>query len=238
MRGGGAFRVPPLCFRRASWTFLRSAVLPRPRPQFAQSQRKPPSALKASKSHARHPPKRVLPSRSSMPRARQPDVWSTPRPDGSITRFLATLMPTISASASASPAFQQGFAQLKVQQAKRNAEQAEANARTLQAQAADAQRTAQRAQESARDLTVRSDQAQSAVGRAREGLAAIRSLSDTSTRLQQTYERVAASIQEKDGVGETAPAVEATVSPQATTVAVSAASTVVSAPSSRKQKTN
>lgn len=113
-------------------------------------------------------------------------------------------MPTISSSASTAPAFQQGFAQLKIQQAKRNAEQAEANARTLQAQAADAQRNAQRAQESARDLTARSDQAQNVVGRAREGLAAIRSLSDTSTRLQQTYERVAASI--KEGESGTEPA--------------------------------
>ena len=44
-------------------------------------------------------------------------------------------MPTISSSASTAPAFQQGFAQLKIQQAKRNAEQAEANKLIAQAQA-------------------------------------------------------------------------------------------------------
>lgn len=130
-------------------------------------------------------------------------------------------------SSAASPAFQQGFAQLKLQQAKRSAEQAEATARTLAAQAADAQRVAVRAQENARELTVRSDQAQDNAGRARAGLAAIRSLSDTSTRLQQTYERVAERIKEpetaKVGAGETASLASgtaATASAVVTTVTV------------------
>lgn len=109
-------------------------------------------------------------------------------------------MPSVSTTASASPAFQQGFAQLKIQQAKRAAEQAEASARALQAQAQDARRAAEQAQETASELSVRSRQADHVAGRAREGLAAIRSLSDTSTRLEQTYERVAASMRGGEGV--------------------------------------
>ena len=95
-------------------------------------------------------------------------------------------MPTISSSASTAPAFQQGFAQLKIQQAKRNAEQAEANARTLQAQAADAQRNAQRAQESARDLTARSDQAPRACWRAVQGALRRTREDEGSSRLDST----------------------------------------------------
>lgn len=103
-------------------------------------------------------------------------------------------MSSVSTSASASPAFQQGFAQLKIQQAKRNAEQAEATARALQSQAANAERNAAQAQENARNLSVQAGEAQTNAGRAREGLAAIRSLSDTSSRLEQIYDRVAKAI--------------------------------------------
>ncbi len=104
-------------------------------------------------------------------------------------------MPSISSGVTPSPAIQQGFSQLKIQQAKRNAEQAEASARALQAQAADAQLRASQAQENARDLSVRANQADLNAGQARQGLEAIRSLSQTSTDLKTTYERIASVMQ-------------------------------------------
>lgn len=66
--------------------------------------------------------------------------------------------------------------QLKVQQAKQNAERAEFAARALRAQANEVQRVADRAQEDARSLYVRSDQAHSAAGQARQGLAMLKSV--------------------------------------------------------------
>lgn len=66
--------------------------------------------------------------------------------------------------------------QLKVQQAKQNAERAEFAARSLRAQANAAQQVADRAQEEARSLYVRSDQALSAAGQARHGLAMLKSV--------------------------------------------------------------
>ncbi len=73
--------------------------------------------------------------------------------------------------------------QLKVQQAKQNAEQAEFAARALRAQANEVQQAADRAQEEARSLFVRSDQAQSAAGQARQGLAMLKSFDTMQTRL-------------------------------------------------------
>lgn len=132
-------------------------------------------------------------------------------------------MPGVSSAATASPAFQQGFAQLKVQQARRNAEQAEVTARALQTQAANASRAADQAQENARDLTVRSDQAQLNAGRAREGLEAVRSLSQTSNRLERIYERVA----DAQKAGTTAEPVGGAVPTAAPTAPVVPAASVV-----------
>ena len=62
----------------------------------------------------------------------------------------------ISSSLSAQSISQSGWQQFRVQQAQREAEQAERNAATLQGQAADARRNADRADENARSLEVQS----------------------------------------------------------------------------------
>lgn len=73
-------------------------------------------------------------------------------------------------------ATQDAWQQLKLQQAKRDAERADWNAQALQAQAQAAQRVANRAEEVARSLAVQADQAQSDAGKARQGLASLSSL--------------------------------------------------------------
>ena len=78
-----------------------------------------------------------------------------------------------------------GWQQLKLQQAKRNADQAEQTAQILQQQASVAKREADRAQENARSLGVQSDQARSHAVRARQGLAGL--ASGASSQAQLTY---------------------------------------------------
>jgi hypothetical protein len=78
---------------------------------------------------------------------------------------------------------QTALQQLKVQQARQNAERAELAARSLRAQANAAQDEAERAQENARSLSVRSRQADSAAGQARQGVALIESTSQMQARL-------------------------------------------------------
>lgn len=80
---------------------------------------------------------------------------------------------------------QLGWQQLKLQQAKRNADQAEQTAQILQQQASVAKQEANRAQENARTLAVQSDQAQSLAVRARQGLAGLSS--GASSQAQLTY---------------------------------------------------
>lgn len=126
-----------------------------------------------------------------------------------------------SATASNSAALQLGLQQLKVQQAKRNAEQAEAVASALQSQAQAAQREVERAEGNARDVGARSDLAQDAAGRARQGIAALQSQSAMRARVgtvaDNTVGRISASSAEVD-VRAAAPPVkvttaEATASP-------------------------
>ena len=105
-------------------------------------------------------------------------------------------MSSVSSLSGMQAASQQSLQQLKVQQALRTADQAEQNARSLRAQAGDAQRSADIAQENARSLTVQSDQASSNAGRARQGLAVLKSVSETGTRLSVAYEKVAQLVQE------------------------------------------
>lgn len=87
-----------------------------------------------------------------------------------------------------------GFAtdQLRVQQAKRNAEQAEAAANALQRQAAGAQRQADAAQENARSLKVRSDRAQGDAGQARQQVSSLQSVQG----LQQQFSTIRTQISE------------------------------------------
>lgn len=82
--------------------------------------------------------------------------------------------------------------QLRIQQAQRNADQAEAAARALRREATSAQREADNAQESARSLKVRSDQAQSDAGEARQQ---VTSLAQVQT-VQQGFETLRTQIAE------------------------------------------
>lgn len=96
-------------------------------------------------------------------------------------------MATVSSTSSAN---QYGLQQLRQQQARRNADQAELTAQTLKAQANDAQRVADRAQEDARTLGVQSDQAQAKAGQARQGLAALGAAQQSGVQLSQTVDQV------------------------------------------------
>ena len=119
-------------------------------------------------------------------------------------------MTTVSSASSAQtvqPA-SAGFSQLRLQQARRNAEQADFAARALQAQASSAQRTAAQAQENARSLSVQSDEAQTVAGRARQGLHALDSANAAFTRIGKAIEQVPP-VAEKP----TAPPVQAAPAP-------------------------
>lgn len=86
------------------------------------------------------------------------------------------------------------YGQLRVQQAQRNAERAEQEARALQAGARAAQTVADRAQENARNLQVQSDQASDNAGRAKQGVTAlqrsIESRAELGFRAGQVLERI------------------------------------------------
>ncbi|MEW6164887.1 MAG: hypothetical protein AB1642_07475 [Pseudomonadota bacterium] len=98
---------------------------------------------------------------------------------------------------------QAAFQQLKVQQARQNAERAEQTAETLRARAADAQRTADRAQESARSLYVQSREADSAAGQARQGVALIQSTSEARAQLANTVSQASERFSPEVSVSET-----------------------------------
>lgn len=68
------------------------------------------------------------------------------------------------------------WTQIQQQQAQRNADQAERQARSLKAMAQDAEATAEQAQENARTLKVQSNQAQGEAVNARRSVAAMKSL--------------------------------------------------------------
>lgn len=99
-------------------------------------------------------------------------------------------MATISSISGAQAAAQSGLQQLRLQQAKRNAEQAEQVANSLQAQARDAQQRAGEAQENARSISAQSDQARSTAGQARQGLAALTTGSQMQSQLGRVIEQV------------------------------------------------
>lgn len=79
----------------------------------------------------------------------------------------------MSSVSAVSLASQSGLQQLMQLQARRNADQAEQNARALQQEASNARRVADQADESARNLSVQSEQAQDRAGQARQGVAAL-----------------------------------------------------------------
>ena len=115
---------------------------------------------------------------------------------------------------STSGANQYGWQQLKLQQARRTADQAEQTAQSLRAQASDAQRVAEQAQDSARSLGVQSDQAQARAGQARQGLAAVAGAQQSVTQLANVADQVIGRQQSAaPATPNTAPAPVAKTSP-------------------------
>lgn len=139
-------------------------------------------------------------------------------------------MPPVTSVSGAQSAAQSGWQQLKLQQAQRNATQAEQNARALEAQASNAKRDADRAQDNARSLEVQSGQARDDAGRARQGLAAIRSTQEMQMRLGNTVDQ-AVKLQsgtETASTGTTTTTTEA--SAPTVTTAATASTTSTAAP--------
>lgn len=115
-------------------------------------------------------------------------------------------MATVSSASGLQSVTQTAFQQLKLQQARQNADRAEQVARSLQVEAAEAQREADRAQENARNLSVRSSQAQVAAGRARQGVSMIDTVSDMQEGLTTILNRVAGTSGNSVESNSTAPA--------------------------------
>lgn len=103
-------------------------------------------------------------------------------------------MAEITSTVGSQAAIQGAMQQLKVQQAKQNAERAEATARALSAKASEAHRAADRAQENANALSVQAEQANSVAGQARQGLSALKSVSEMQARLAHTVGQVSERI--------------------------------------------
>ena len=85
--------------------------------------------------------------------------------------------------------------QLRLQEAKRTAEQTQYKADKFREQAADAQKEAVKAQENARSLSVKAQQAQTSAGQANQDVAKLVSFDKTVTQLGQIYTRITASLQ-------------------------------------------
>lgn len=96
------------------------------------------------------------------------------------------------AAITSASAVQSGMQQLRVQQARRTAEQLEVQAASLAHQAQAAQRNADRAQEEARGLAVESNRTQVAAGRARLGLAMLSTANTMQAQLGNTVDQVVA----------------------------------------------
>lgn len=99
-------------------------------------------------------------------------------------------MAAISSTVGAQAAAQAAFQQLRVQQAKRSADQAELAARTLREEADSAQRAADRAQAKADSLYARSAQARTVAGQARQGTAISKSVEVMQARLVHTANQI------------------------------------------------
>ncbi|MCK9389140.1 MAG: hypothetical protein M0Q22_12225 [Sulfuritalea sp.] len=99
-------------------------------------------------------------------------------------------MASISSLSGAQSAAQSGLAQLRLQQAKREAEQADQVARSLQAQAQSAQLKASQADQEARAITTQADVAESSAGQARQGLALVKTSGQMQTQLSGVVTQV------------------------------------------------
>lgn len=114
-------------------------------------------------------------------------------------------MSAIPSTAGSQAAMQAAFQQLKLQQARQNAERAEQTARALESKAAEAQQVAERADENARSLSVQSSQARSIAGRARQGVAMTASIDQMRVQLGNT---VSQSVERRESASLDAPVAE------------------------------
>ena len=101
-----------------------------------------------------------------------------------------TQVATISSAQTSQSAVQAGWGQLRMQQARRTADQAEAEAQSLRLQAANAQRSADHAEANAQSLTSAASQAESDAGRARQGLVAMQTTGNMVAVLSNTVQQV------------------------------------------------
>jgi type II secretory pathway pseudopilin PulG len=125
-------------------------------------------------------------------------------------------------STSASQGISSGlFAQIQQQQARRNADQADQQARALQSQAQTAQAAANRAQENARSLKVQANQAQGDASSARQNLSSLKSLDETQNQLSGLRDQIRAVLN---------PDATASASSKVSATSVAVASTATMAP--------
>jgi len=103
-------------------------------------------------------------------------------------------MASVSSLSGTSSVDYSGLSQLRVQQAQRNAEQAELAARSLAQQAREAQRVALDAQENARSLSAQASQAETNAGQARLNLAEIRSGEQVQVQLSASVAKVSETL--------------------------------------------
>ncbi len=114
----------------------------------------------------------------------------SPDDDQSMIYLLKVYLTVMISVSSTTSANDYGLQQIRLQQARRNADQAEQTAQALKAQADAAQRVADHEQENARSLYVQSDQAQTKAGQARQGLAAFSSAQQAITQLSKAVDQV------------------------------------------------
>jgi len=103
-------------------------------------------------------------------------------------------MASVSSLSGTSSVAYSGLSQLRVQQAQRNAEQADLAARSLAQQAREAQRIALDAQENARSLSAQASQAETNAGQARLNLAEIRSGEQVQVQLSASVAKVSEAL--------------------------------------------
>jgi hypothetical protein len=119
-------------------------------------------------------------------------------------------MATVSSLSSGQSAVQSGWQQLQLQQARRAADQADAEAQALRLQAANAERAASQADANAQTLASASNQAESNAGRARQGLALLETTGNMKAALSNTVQEVLTKQQAEQPT-------PATVTPQSVT---------------------
>lgn len=120
-------------------------------------------------------------------------------------------MATISSISSALSTGAPGSQDFRLRQAKRDAERAEQNARSLQAQASDANQEANQAIDYARSIASEADRAQADAGQARRGVAVIQAAarSQPADVVSQTTEILKAAESARFGAGVAAPVINA-----------------------------